>query len=168
MTDYLKIGKATELSGIEYKLYRFFEMVPAISSIATLLILIILSYLRPIWVAYFLIAFDVYWLLQVIYMAMYMISSYCKVQKNSKINWTEKCQTLSRDNPKLPEDCLAKQGWRARDLYQLVILPTYNEDVEIIRTALSSILNDGFPADKMIIAVAMEERAGKEAKKERR
>ncbi len=165
MTDYLKIGKATELSGKEYKLYRAFEMVPAVSSVATLLILIILSYFKPVWVAYFLIAFDVYWLLQVIYMAMYMISSYCKVQKNSKINWAEKCQTLTSDDPKLPDDCLARKGWRAQDLYQLVILPTYNEDVEIIRTALGSILNDGFPTDKMIVAVAMEERAGEEAHK---
>lgn len=163
MTDYLKIGKATELNGSDYKLYRGFEMIPAVASVGTLLILVLLSYFKPVWVAYFLIAFDVYWLLQVIYMAMYMISSYNKVQRNSKINWQEKCLALSANDKDLPADCLAKKGWQSSDLYQLVILPTYNEDLEIIRSALNSILTDGFPTSQMIIAVAMEERAGESA-----
>lgn len=163
MTDYLKIGKATELSGWNYRLYRFFEMIPALSSVGTLVILVVLSYFKPVWVAYFLIAFDVYWLLQVIYMAMYMVSSYNKVKRNSKINWEEKCQNLTNTDTSLPADCLAKQGWRSQDLYQLVILPTYNEDIEIIRSAINSILNDSFPTSQMIIAVAMEERAGESA-----
>ena len=87
MTDYLKIGKATELEGNDYKLYRGLEMVPGILSLGTLVILIVFSYFKPVWVAYFLIAFDVYWLLQVIYLAMYLISSYRKVQRNIKVDW---------------------------------------------------------------------------------
>lgn len=163
MTDYLKIGKATELEGNDYKLYRGLEMVPGILSLGTLIILIVFSYFKPVWVAYFLIAFDVYWLLQVIYLAMYLISSYTKVQKNIKVDWKGLCLSLSPENPSLPTDCLTKKGMKWTDLRQLVILPTYNEDLEIIRTALNSIADDGFPTEQMIVAVAMEERAGAEA-----
>lgn len=163
MKDYLKIGKATELEGREYKMYRFFEMLPAILSIGTLVILVALSYFKPVWVAYFLIAFDVYWLLQVIYMALYLISSYRKVQQNVHVDWKSKCLALSADDSSLPADCLTRQGMKYTDLRQLIILPTYNEDLEIVRSALNSILEDGFPTEQMIVAVAMEERAGAEA-----
>jgi hypothetical protein len=163
MTDYLKIGKATELEGRDYKLYRGLEMIPGILSLGTLLILIVLSYFKPVWVAYFLIAFDVYWLLQVIYLALYLISSFRKVKYNEKINWREKCLSLSETDNSLPEDCLTKQKMMWNDLHQLIILPTYNEDLEIIRTALRSLLDDGFPPEQMIVALAMEERAGVEA-----
>ncbi len=163
MTDYLKIGKATELEGRDYKLYRGLEMIPGILSLGTLFILIVLSYFKPVWVAYFLIAFDVYWLLQVIYLALYLISSFRKVKHNEKINWCEKCLALSETDNSLPEDCLTKQKMKWNDLHQLIILPTYNEDLEIIRTALRSLLDDGFPPEQMIVALAMEERAGTEA-----
>jgi hypothetical protein len=160
MTDYLKIGKASELEGKDYKLYRGLEMVPGILSLGTLVILIVLSYFKPVWVAYFLIAFDVYWLLQVIYLALYLISSYRKVQKNVKVDWQKTCNEMEVNIEKFPDDCLFKKGVKVSDLRQLIILPTYNEDLEIIRTALGSLLSDGFPTDQMIVAVAMEERAG--------
>lgn len=164
MTDYLKIGKATELEGKDYKIYRGLETIPGILSLGTLIILIALSYFKPVWVAYFLIAFDVYWLLQVIYLALYLISSYRKVQKNVKVDWQKSCLELENNINTLPEDCLFKKGVRIKDLYQLIILPTYNEDLEIIRTALNSLLGDGFKTEQMIVAVAMEERAGQAAR----
>ncbi len=163
MTDYLKIGKATELKGRDYRLYRGLEMVPGILSLGTLLILIVLSFFKPVWVAYFLIAFDVYWLLQVIYLALYLVSSYLKVQKNTKINWQEKCQTLTSDSSDLPSDCLARNGVKWEELHHLIILPNYNEDIDIIRTCLKALLDDGFPPEQMMVALAMEERAGAEA-----
>ena len=160
MMDYLKIGKASELNGKDYRLYRLLESIPAVLSLGTLLTLIIFSYFKPVWVAYFLIAFDVYWLIQVIYMAIYLVFSYRKVRQNKKVDWTERCRNLNAETSGLPSDSLIKQGLKYTDLYHLVILPTYNEDIEIIRTALSSVAADGWAPEKMIVALAMEERAG--------
>lgn len=112
-------------------------MLPAILSIGTLVILVALSYFKPVWVAYFLIAFDVYWLLQVIYMALYLISSYRKVQQNVHVDWRSGRLALDTDTSLFPADCLAKQGLKYTDLRQLIILPTYNEDLEIVRSALN-------------------------------
>ena len=82
MTDYLKISKATDLEGRDRKLYRVFEIIPGVLSWGTLLILLSLSYFQPIWVAYFIIAFDVYWLLLVIYLGIHLLSAYNKLKQN--------------------------------------------------------------------------------------
>jgi len=80
--DYLKIGKATDLTNKrDYRLYRALEILPGFLSLGTLLILVILSYFAPVIVAFFMIAFDVYWLLLVIFLAVYLISGYSELRK---------------------------------------------------------------------------------------
>ncbi|MCX6798095.1 MAG: glycosyltransferase family 2 protein [Candidatus Falkowbacteria bacterium] len=164
--NYLKIGKATELQGKDRVFYRILEILPGFLSLFTLFILIILSYFKPVWVAYFLIAFDVYWLLLVLYLAIYLVVSFIRLKKGSKINWEEKCHRLAADqsglelNPELAPDCLARQGVKYSDLWQVIILPVYQESLDILRTCLSAIINDSWPKQKIILVLAMEARAG--------
>ncbi len=163
IVNYLKIGKATDLSGRYYTIYRLLEILPGFLSIFSLLVLIILSYFEPVWVAYFIIAFDVYWLLLVLYLAIFLIGSYYQLQKGLRVNWRLACQKLKDkqfDSPDIAAKCLARQGVSTDDLWQLIILPNYNESLEIIRSSLISLLKDGYPPARMIIALAMEERAG--------
>ena len=164
--DFLKIGKAKELSGRDYKIYRLLEILPGGLSLLTIFGLIICSYFKPVWVAYFVIAFDVYWLLLVVYMAIFLITSYVRLKRGLRTDWKKKCQELSATclDKDVASDSLTRKGLVYSDLIQLIILPTYNEGVEIIKTALDSIINDGFSTDQMIIALAMEERGGEDAK----
>lgn len=160
--NYLKIGKATHLKGAERRLYRFFEILPGALSFITLFGLLILSYLQPVWVAFFIIAFNVYWLLLVIYLAIYLIVSYYKLKNNTNINWKERCENLispSHDS-NISANSLAKQGKTWHDVWQLIILPNYNESIDILSSALEALLADGFPPKQMIVVLAMEERAG--------
>ncbi|MDO8259996.1 MAG: hypothetical protein Q7T50_00670, partial [Candidatus Magasanikbacteria bacterium] len=94
MIDYLKIGKASELEGDDRKLYRYLEILPGALSWATLILLILLSYFTPILMAYFLIAFDIYWLLLVIYLGIHLVSSYRKTMKNVKKDWVKMVNEL--------------------------------------------------------------------------
>lgn len=155
--DYLKIGKASELQGGERKIYRILEIMPGFLSWSTLITLVVLSYFKPTWVACFIIAFDVYWLLLVIYLGIHLLISYQKMKNNSKIDWSRKCQDLPRDKytPKTISD------WR--DIYHLVILPTYIEGKEVIEPTIQAIADDSYPKDKMILVYAVEERGGDEA-----
>jgi glycosyltransferase involved in cell wall biosynthesis len=164
--DYLKIGKAADLSGRDYKIYRLLEILPGFLSLSSLLLLVILSYFQPVWVAYFIIAFDVYWLLLVVYMAIFLISSYRQLRAGLKTDWRHRCADLSagRFSAEVAADSLARRGIAYDSLWQLIILPTYNESAEIIRAALSSLVTDGWPTDRMIVVLAMEERAGEAAK----
>jgi glycosyltransferase involved in cell wall biosynthesis len=161
--NYLKIAKATELSGRDRKIYRLLEILPGFLSVGTLLALIILSFIKPTWVAYFLIAFNVYYVLLVIFLAIYLITSYLKLRENKKVNWSKKCEELKEKKESLPKDCLARQDVSWEELTQLIILPTYNEDIGIIRTCFQGLINNSYPTDKMIVVLAIEERAGEEA-----
>lgn len=163
--DYLKIGKATELTGKDHRLYRALEMFPGAFSLGTLLFLAVLSYVKPVWAAFIVIAFDVYWLLLVVYLAIYTIASFRKIKRNQKIDWEARCQALVRGEygQEVEPEALARQGVAWNDLWHLVILPTYNESAEILATCLQSVANDRFPNDRLIVVLAMEERAGESA-----
>ncbi|NCB20435.1 MAG: glycosyltransferase family 2 protein [Clostridia bacterium] len=163
--NYLKVGKATHLTGRDRKLYRFFEILPGALSFITLFGLLIMSFLKPVWVAFFIIAFDVYWLLIVVYLAIYLISAYRHLKRNIKIDWRARCIALeqSQDDENIASSSLARSGKNWLDLWQLIIFPCYNEDLEIINTAFDSLLADGFPPKQMIVVLAMEMRAGESA-----
>lgn len=153
MTDFLKIGKATDLIGADRKIYRALECLPGILSWGTLLTLMILSYFKPVWVAYFLLAFDVYWLLLVIYLGIHLVASYRRLQENLKIDWNKLLLTVPQltGRPKV------------EDVVHIIFLPTVNEDIEILRTCFQSIVDDGYDTKKMIAVLAVEERAGQES-----
>ena len=89
--EYLKIGSSRDLKGGDYRLYRFLEILPGFLSWSTLLVLIVFSYFKPVMVAYIIIAFDVYWLLLVVFLGIHLISAYTKYKKNTKIDWFKKC-----------------------------------------------------------------------------
>lgn len=169
--DYLKIGKATELSGKNRKIYRWLEGLPAFLSLGTLLTLIIGSFIVPVWVAYFIIAFDVYWLLLVVFLAIYLVVGYKKLKINRNIDWQEKCIELEKLNSDKSFDynnfnselSLSSQGMKWTDIYQLILLPTYNEGLEILRSAFLGLVDSKYPLDKMIVVLAIEGRAGQDA-----
>ena len=147
--DYLKIGRATDLSGRDYKIYRRLEMLPGFLSLATLLVLTLLSYFKPVYAAYFIIAFDVYWLLLVVYMAIFLVTSYRQLKQGLKTDWRQKCADLKND-----------LSWK--EIIHLIVLPAYKENEVIISECLNGLINDGFPTAQMIVAVTIEERGGRE------
>ncbi|MDD5527647.1 MAG: glycosyltransferase family 2 protein [Patescibacteria group bacterium] len=159
--DYLKIGKATELTGGDRIFYRLLEIFPGAFAWGTLLIVIIFSYFQPVWVAYFIIAFDVYWLLLVLYLGIMLFASYFKIQKMRQIDWRRRCEELiTGKNDKLPADSLARAGFIYRDIVHLIIMPTLIESAEVLRASIQSIVDDGFPAENIIFVLAIEEREG--------
>ncbi|MFH1427503.1 MAG: glycosyltransferase family 2 protein [Patescibacteria group bacterium] len=163
--DYLKVSKATDLTGREKKLYRVLEIIPGFLSWLTLLGLLVLSYFKPVWVAYFIIIFDVYWLLLVIFLGLHLLVAYRKLKKNIKTDWRTAIEGLNKDYniKEFPKECLASKGVKWQEIYQLIILPTYNENYEIIKQCLAGLINDGYPTDKMIVVFAIEVRAGEAA-----
>lgn len=158
--NFLKIGKATELTGRNYYLYRFFEILPGFLALATFGALIYLSRYSPIEAAYIIIAFDFYWLLMVSYFGIHLVSSFRKMQDNMKVDWELKCKSLKKVDGSL--------GFGWSDVIQLVILPTCNESLTIVSGSIESIARDGFRNKNKIFVLAVEERAGRNALKNAR
>jgi len=149
-------------------LYRLLEMLPGVLSWGTLLVLVVFSYLEPVGVAYFIIAFDVYWLLLVIYLGIHLWDAYRKLQRNKRIDWEQKCLELKNDPSPAQANSLAKQGLAYTDIHHLVILPTYKESLDVLRPTMQALARDRYPKENMLVVLATEEREGEEAKSKAR
>lgn len=144
---YLKIGRASELRGKDRIVYRLFEILPGFLSWGTIIGMVFFSWWRPVWAALFIIVFDVYWLVKTAYLSFHLNANWKRVKRNLKTNWMQRLENMK---------------WQ--DLYQMIILPFYNEDVDVVDKAIDSLLAAKWPKDKMIIVLASEERAGEDAK----
>lgn len=143
---YLKIGSARDLSGMDRFLYRVLEIFPGLLSWATILGIILLSFLVPTIASYFIIAFSLYWLLRTIYLSAHLRHNWRRLQHNISLNWTEMLSKFKHEH-----------------LIHLIILPYYKEPIEIIENSIKAILEADGDNMKRIIVLASEERAGESA-----
>ena len=98
---YLRVGRASDLKDPkERRLYRIFEIFPGALSYTTLLLVILLSWRKPVWIAIFIILFDVYWLLRTIYLSFHLRSGYKKMRENENTDWIGKLETLKNELPR--------------------------------------------------------------------
>lgn len=154
---YLKAAHAPDFENpSDRRLYRFFEILPGALVWITLLGTLVLSAYRPIWASFFIIAFDLYWLLKTLFLSLHLRSSFQEMRKNQKINWLEKTASVKTFAPEL------KIGnWE--EVRHLIIIPFYKEPYGVLRGNLEAILRTNYPKDKMLIVIAREERAGDES-----
>src|SRR4030065_554825 len=95
-TSYLDVSRSSDLSDRkERAIYRFLEILPALLSWGTLILAIIFSWLAPAAAAIFIIVFDFFWFLRIIYLSSHQISSYRKMKNNLKTDWIKELDSLS-------------------------------------------------------------------------
>jgi len=146
--DYLEISKAADIKDPkERRMYRFLEMLPGLISLGTLVGVLVFSWIRPAWISVFIILFCFYYLFKIVFLAFHQVASYFQLKRAGKIDWLDRLKKLKR--------------WD--EVYHLIILPTYKEGIEVIEESLEALLNSYYPTNKLIVVLAMEERAGREA-----
>lgn len=147
--NYLDISKAGDLPDKKQRaLYRLFEIIPGAVSLGTLIGVFIFSWFLPSAVAIFIICYCFYYLLRILYFSLHQIVAYFRVKDHLKTDWLEK---LKRE-----------KGKQWKDIYHIVILPSYKEGKAIIKENLDSLVTSDYPKEKMIVVLAQEERAGQE------
>ena len=150
--DYIKIGFAKDLKNPKERwVFRFLEVLPGLISWGTIILMVFLSYRHPVWTAFFIIAFDIYWLLKTLFLSFHQQFSYRKMKANLKTDWLKKLE----DFPP------AGKNWR--DIYHLVILPTYKEKFELVHSTFAALVKSKYPLDKLIVVLAIEQRVGQSA-----
>src|ERR1700752_1584407 len=102
------------------KFMRGMEMVPGSIVWATIIVAVVLSFVSPLTAIYVIIVFDLLWFFRVCYFVFYLALSWRRYQRDIKVDW------LAR----------AKAHPRFGEIYHLIFLPTYKEDIDIIRTTL--------------------------------
>lgn len=74
---------------------RTLEVIPGILTWATLIGMFVLSFLLPVWMAVFIIVFDIYWIFRTVFIAYFSVEGYKKLKKGTTIDWWERCQNIS-------------------------------------------------------------------------
>jgi cellulose synthase/poly-beta-1,6-N-acetylglucosamine synthase-like glycosyltransferase len=149
---YLKIGRAADLKDRKERvMYRFFEMVVPLFSISILLLAVVFSFKLPFVVAVLIIAYDLMWLFRTVYFYFFLRSGYARMKKNEKEDWIKRLDELGT-----PKNGLIVKNWR-KDIYHLLILPTYKEPIELVDQTFKLLSEVDYPKDKMIVVLACEE-----------
>jgi len=145
---YLHIGRAGDLEGREKKVYRLLEILPGFFTWVTLMGIILGAWLAPVWTAFFIIIFDLYWLIKTVYLSAHLRANWKRMRRYLKLDWEERLKNLKYDH-----------------IWQMVILPFYKETFDVVSTTLKSLIEAKWHKEKMIIVLAYEERAGESAEK---
>ncbi|MGI8634522.1 MAG: glycosyltransferase, partial [Segetibacter sp.] len=160
--------------------YRFFEMLPALLSFGAIILLIVLSLTNPLLAAAFLLLVVLTTFVKALGIAIRTIQGYSKLHKAQKVNWQHRLEDISylQKKESLPEvdttewksnihmqnlqriEKSIKDYPKASDIYNAVIIATYNEGPETLEPTIRSVINTSFPAKKTILVLAYEERGG--------
>ncbi len=167
---------------------RLLEILPGALTWTTLIGAPVLAYYHPVWISIYIILFDLYWFLKGGNVAIHLMHSHRKMKAHDKIDWKVWCiQLLQLESFKnylrkgsLEEATPALRqlyvehleriekipGDRNTDwtrIYHLIILPLYQEGLEVLEPAIKSYFSADYPKEKIIFSLAVEERAGAEA-----
>lgn len=98
----------------ERKVQRTLEVIPGILTWFTLIGMFVFSFLVPIWVSVFIIAFDIYWICRTIFITYYSVVAYRRLQEGKKIDWWDRCQNIS--NPTAYKHIISERVASLRDV----------------------------------------------------
>lgn len=144
---------------------RFFEILPALLTWLTFILMFVLSWIIPFWVAIFIILFDTYWLLKTIYLSFHLRATFEEMRRVVKIDWLAKLKALAA--PRYTADMATAETMPAMmrrpswmDIQHLVIMPMYDEPYEVVRESFESLTKVHYPKERLFIVLALEEAGG--------
>lgn len=166
------------------RVYRALEIIPGLLTWGTFVGAVVFSYIAPAWVAIYIILFDLYWVLKAINTAMHLLSSFFKLKLHARYDWKQRLELLKDSQvykSHLREKILQSKSKRQindlrlelmrldnldwnrrltdfRQVYHLVILPTYKESLAVLENSIISILESDFPKEQIFFVLATEER----------
>ncbi len=143
-----KVGRATELSGKDRRFYRLLEILPGVASWGTLIGVLWMSNYKPFIAAYFIIGFAIYWVLKTAFLSYHLRYNWKRLRHHMKLDWQQMVERFEFGH-----------------MYQLIVLPFYEEGEEIVNATLQSIADTRYDKKSILIVLASEERAGESAQK---
>lgn len=130
---------------------RALEILPGFVSWSLILFPFWGSLIFPVAVAYYVIAFAVYWLYRSLSMAALSILAHFKIKATKQFDWIT---DLQHHFPK---------KWD--QVHHLIIIPTYKEPVSTLRRTLNGLAQQAFPLENIHVMLSFEAREGVTAQK---
>ncbi|MFC1570215.1 glycosyltransferase [Candidatus Omnitrophota bacterium] len=180
------------LTGLDAKLQRVFEILPGLTSWTIILGMSFLAIFKPFVAAIIIIAFYLYWLLKLLYLTLFLILSYARLSIEDKTDWMARIRGID-DIPRYMEELkrpreegdikrklsnlfhrkeleafIVSGGEKppSEDIFHLVIIPVAKEPREVIEPGIKGLAEGVYPAKKLVVILALEERASETIKKD--
>jgi hypothetical protein len=131
------------------KTQRALEILPGFISWSLILFPIWGSFIIPEVVAYYIIAFTIYWLYKSVLLSVLAIASHLKIKAASKFDWIADLKATFPNT------------WNS--VHHSVIIPTYREPLTTLQRTIAALKAQNYPLKNIHITVSFEEREGKEA-----
>ncbi len=160
---------------------RCFEIVPGAISWSILVGMVLLTFWKPLAAAVLIIAFDLYWLLRLLYMTIFLVLSYLWLAVERSTDWMARLRELDgvlgngavgamplrwpqrlsawRHHRALDASQRHGSSIRSDEIYHLVIIPVAKETREVIEPGLQSLAHQQFPSSRILLVLALESRA---------
>lgn len=176
----IPLGKRT-------KKYRFFEILPGLLSYGAIILLVLLSIVNPVLASIYLLTIILVAFVKTIAISYRVVSGHRNMERASRVDWSRRLMDL--ESPKesysrlrdVPSGALlykqhlenlrfmsaAEEGHfpKPGNIYNALIMPAYNESIEVIEPALKSVLETTYDKTRLIVVFAYEERGGAEIDK---
>lgn len=127
----------------QYGRYRFWEILPGALTWTTIIGAFVSSFFAPIVAIIFILIFDLYWTLRVFYFIIHVIASTINYKRTVRTDWFAKM----------------KEEVEWESVHHVVLLPTYKEDISIIKASFDAIVRGSYDPKKFIIVLGGEEKA---------
>lgn len=126
----------------DYQKYRIYEILPGLSIWLSIFLMFFLAFNKPLWLVYFIIVYDIYWVLKVFNFSVYLIIAWCRLKKTQKIDWSAKINLLDNVDSKR----------------HLIFLTVYNEEWGVVEPAIKSVVESVYDKTKFTLVIAGEEK----------
>jgi hypothetical protein len=129
---------------------RALEILPGFVSWSLILFPVWGSFIMPKIVAYYVIAFTVYWLYRSLIMSVLSVAAHFKIKAASNFDWIDDLTNLY------------PHQWD--QIHHVIIIPTYKEPEYILERTLKALSKQSIKNENLHVMLSFEEREGKAAK----
>ncbi|MFZ5365776.1 MAG: glycosyltransferase [Patescibacteria group bacterium] len=124
------------------QIHRLLEIMPGTVSWGTILFYFVGSFTIPLYMAYLVILFDIFWFYKSITLAFTSVLSYFRIKASEALDWLGEAKVFP--------------DWKK--VHHVIIVTTYKEPLHTIERTLNSITNQDFPLKQITVVLATEAR----------
>lgn len=124
------------------KIHRLLEILPGVFVWETILLFFAGSLFFPIYLAYVVIFFDIFWLYKSISFALAAAVSYFRIRASEVMDWLGEVKTFP--------------DWKK--IHHVIIIPQYKEPLHILERSIRSLVTQDFPLKQITVVMATEAR----------
>ena len=173
-------------TGKRKPLYRFLEILPGLISYGAIILLFLLSWLDPVLGAVYLFILIATTLVKAIAVAYRTVQGYEVIKRAGRVDWRKRLEDLEHPHEayeRLHDDnnksyhfdehienlklmaAMEKDYPKVSQVYHAVIMTAYNEGEDVLGPSIDTVKDTTFPNNRIVFALAYEERGGEEMEK---